>query len=309
MRSDIERYLAGRPVQAPLVPPVAATPPPAAPTAVSAAPVPPYEEEEPRSRTGLIVALGLLLVVLIAGGAYLLPGLFEKAPDQVPSPNVINQTEQQARQLIGDAGLAVGTIDRENSSDVATGRVIRQDPTPDEYVDPDTAVDLVISLGKPQVEVPFVIGQDRKDAKVALEAQGFKVELKQEESDEDQNTVTRTQPSQGTTVAEGTTIVVYYSDGREKVPNLVGKQQAEAENAVRNAGFEPRVIQSADTTKPAGTVIDQSPRAGETPSKGSTVTIVVSSFVAPPPTPSGTPTPTGTPNVNPTATPTLPPPA
>ena len=163
MRSDIERYLAGRPVQAPLVAPVVAGPPVTAATAVTA-PVAAYEEE-PRSRTGLIVALGLLLVLLIAGGAYLLPDLFERAPEQVPTPNVINRTEAQARVLIGDAGLAVGTIDRENNSDVAAGRVIRQDPTPDQYVDPDDTVNLVISLGKPQVEVPFVIGQDRKAAK------------------------------------------------------------------------------------------------------------------------------------------------
>jgi beta-lactam-binding protein with PASTA domain len=129
------------------------------------------------------------------------------------------------------------------------------------------------------------------------------VELKKEESDEDKDTVTRTEPSQGQTVAEGTTIVVYFSDGREKVPNVVGKQQAEAENAIRNAGFEPRVIQQADTTEPAGTVIDQSPRAGETPSEGSTVTIVVSSFVEP----SETPTPSETPSVDPTETPVIPP--
>ena len=119
----------------------------------------------------------------------------------------------------------------------------------------------MISLGKPQVEVPFLIGQDKKDAEAALVAQGFEVELKEEESDEDKDTVTRTEPSQGTTVAEGTTIVVYFSDGREKVPDLVGKQQAEAENAVRNAGFEPRVIHSADTTE-AGRHRDRPEPAG-----------------------------------------------
>ncbi len=310
MRSDIERYLAGRPVQAPLVP-LAPVPVPAAPTVVSTT-VSSYDEEEPRSRTGLIIALGLLLVLLIAGAAYLLPSLFEKEPERVPAPNVINKTEKQARVLIGEAGLAVGTIDREANSNVASGKVIRQDPSPDEYADPGSPVDLVISLGKPQVEVPFLIGQDKKDAETALVAQGFDVELKVEESDEDKDTVTRTEPSQGTTVAEGTTIVVYFSDGREKVPDLVGKQQAEAENAVRNAGFEPRVILSADTTKPAGTVIDQSPRAGETPSEGSTVTIVVSSYVPPPETPTPTPTPGGTsPSVDPSLSPSpsVPPPA
>jgi eukaryotic-like serine/threonine-protein kinase len=303
MRSDIERYLGGRPVQAPIPPPVVATAPPTAATAVAAPTA--YEDEEPRSRTGLIIALGLLLVVLLAGAAYLMSGLFEKAPDQVPAPNVINKTEKQARALIGDAGLAVGTIDREASAEVPSGKVIRQDPDPDEYVDPDSTVDLVISLGKPQVEVPFLIGQDKKDAETTLVAQGFDVELREEESDEDKNTVTRTEPSQGETVAEGTTIVVWFSDGREKVPDVVKMQQADAETAIRNAGFEPRVITNADTTEPAGTVIDQSPRAGETPSAGSTITIVVSSYVAP----TETPNPTETPLVDPTETPVVPPPA
>ncbi|MBB3045515.1 Stk1 family PASTA domain-containing Ser/Thr kinase [Nocardioides sp. LMS-CY] len=305
MRSDIERYLAGRPVQAPLPPPMAPDPQPTAATAV----VPPataYQEEEPRSRTGLLVLLGLLLIVLIAGAAYLLPRLFESAPDQVPVPNVIGKTEKQARALIGDAGLAVGAIEREASSDVPTGRVITQSPDPDAYRDPDSAVNLTISLGKPQVEVPFVVGQDKDEAEAMLVDQGFVVKLQKEESDEDKNRVTRTEPSQGTTVAEGTTIVVYYSDGREKVPDVVGKQQAQAETAITNAGFEPRVINSDDTTEPAGTVIDQSPRAGETPSAGSTVTIVVSTYVEPTETPA--PTETATPPV-PTDTPTVPPPA
>jgi eukaryotic-like serine/threonine-protein kinase len=302
MRSDIERYLGGRPVQAPIPPPVVAAPV-TAPTSVVPAAV--AYEEEPRSRTGLIIALGLLLLVLLAGGAYLMNNMFEKAPEQVPTPNVINKTEKQARQLIGDAGLAVGNIERENSSDVAAGKVISQTPQPDAYADPDSTVDLVISLGKPQVEVPFLIGQDKKDAQATLVAQGFDVELRQEESDEDKDTVTRTEPSQGSTVAEGTTIVVWFSDGREKVPDVMGKQQGEAETAIRNAGFEPRVITSADTTEPAGTVIDQSPSAGETPSAGSTITIVVSSFVEP----SETPTPSDTTTPDPSETPSVTPPA
>jgi beta-lactam-binding protein with PASTA domain/tRNA A-37 threonylcarbamoyl transferase component Bud32 len=289
MRSDIERYLGGRPVQASIPPPAVAAPPATAATTVVPATAAAYEEEEPRSRTGLIIALGLLLIVLIAAGAFLLPRLFEKAPDQVPTPNVINKTEKQARALIGDAGLTVGAIDRENSDEVAAGKVISQDPNPDKYVDPDATVNLVLSLGRPQVEVPFLIGQDKKDAEATLVALGFDVELKQVESDDDKNTVVSTSPAQGQTVADGTTVVVSFSDGPEKVPDVVGKQQAEAESAIRNAG----------------SVIDQSPRAGDTPSAGSTITIVVSTFVEP----SETPSPSDTPSVDPSDTPTIPPPA
>ena len=55
----------------------------------------PPEDDSARGRTGLLVALGLLLIVLIAGAAYLMPRLFESAPDQVAVPNVIGMTESR----------------------------------------------------------------------------------------------------------------------------------------------------------------------------------------------------------------------
>src|SRR5690349_19481182 len=78
MRSDIERYLAGRPVHA--VPPPPPVDPPTTitdPTSV-VAPVPPPEEEEDErgTRPGLLVFLALLLVLVLGLAAYLLPKMF-----------------------------------------------------------------------------------------------------------------------------------------------------------------------------------------------------------------------------------------
>ena len=43
--------------------------------------------------------------------------------------------------------------------------MISQDPNPDQFVAPGTEIDFVVSQGKPQVEVPFVIGQQREEAR------------------------------------------------------------------------------------------------------------------------------------------------
>ena len=102
---------------------------------------------------------------------------------------------------------------------------------------------------------------------------------------------------------EGTSVTVAWSDGQEKVPDVVDMQQDEAEKAIRAAGFKPKVLENSDTTEPAGTVIDQSPSGGETASQDSTVTIVVSTYQAPSESPSPTETPTETPTL-PTETPT-----
>ena len=309
MRADIERYLAGRPVQAPLPPAVPPPPPPTYPTAVTAvAPLPPEEEDEPRGRTGLLVALGLLLVILIAGAAYLMPRLFESAPEQVATPGVVGKTENQARAAIGDAGLAVGTIDRQNSDKVAAGKVISQDPEADTYVDPDTPVDLVISLGQAQVAVPSVVGLDKDDAQRQLESDPyhFEVTLKEEDSDEPADQVLRTDPGANTEVDPGSAVTVFYSDGPEEVPDVRGLQQGQAKNKIRAAGFEPRVLPDNSSTEPKGTVTDQSPEAGSTPPQGTTVTILVSTFeeqptesASPSESPSESPSgsPTGSPSV------------
>lgn len=301
MRSDIERYLAGRPVQAPIPPPVPVPPPPSATerTAVVGA-VPPAEDDPPRSRTGLLVVIGALLVALILAGAYFVwPKLFEQAPEQVAVPNVVGKTETQARRLIGEAELAVGTIDRENSDTVKAGNVIRQTPEPDRYVDPHTPVDFVISLGVPEVDVPPVIGLDKDAARAQLEAADLVVKTEEKESDEPAGAVIETDPPANTSVEQGSTVLVYYSDGPEEVPDVRGLMQPQAKNKIRAAGFEPRVLPDPDSTEPAGTVTDQSPEPGETPSQGSTVTILVSTYQEP----TEEPTPTDTPTDTPTNTP------
>ena len=291
MRTDIERYLAGRPVQAPIPAPMPAPAPDPMPTVVTTTYQP--EDEAPERRTGLMVLLALLLVVLLVAAAYFVwPKLFPSAPEKVAVPTVVGKTEKQARGLIGDAGLAVAAPGHENSDTVPSGRIISQSPEGDSFVDPGTSISFVVSTGRAQVAVPYVIGQDKAQARSTLEDQDFKVTLKEEESDEDRGVVTRTEPSQGSEVAVGTMVVVYYSDGPEKVPYVIGMQQGDAETAIRNAGFEPRVFTTDDTTEPKGTVIDQAPAKGRPLSKGSTVTIQVSSYdpATESPTPSETPT-------------------
>jgi serine/threonine-protein kinase len=311
MRNDIERYLAGRPVQAPI--PVLTPPAPTAyaePTVVAPA-VPPVAEEEPqRSRTGVLVALGLLLAVLIALAAYLMPRLFDSAPEQVPVPNTVGKTEKQARALIGDAGLTVGPIDRENSDAVAAGRVIRQQPEADTYADPDAEVDLVVSLGQAQVSVPSVVGLDKSDAQRTLEGDPyhFDVTLTEESSDEPAGRVLRTSPPANSQVDPGSGVTIFYSDGPEQVPDVVGLKEGAAKAKIKAAGFQPRVLPDPESTLPAGTVTDQSPNPGQTAQQGATVTLLVSARQQPTESPSPSPTQSPSPSESPSPTPSVTPP-
>ncbi len=159
--------------------------------------------------------------------------------------------------------------------------MLEQDPGADDFVDPDTAIDLVISAGKPQVEVPSVVGLPRRDAAQTLRDRGFKVVAQVQDTDDDPNEVLEQRPLAGTQAAEGATVTIVYSDGPEAVPDVLGLTQEEAERKILRAGFEPSFRDDATSTEPRGTVTDQIPGAGEPADQGSTITVFVSLYVEP----------------------------
>jgi serine/threonine-protein kinase len=262
------------------------------------------EDDERRdSRTGLWVLLALLLVLLIGGAAYLLPRMFESPPEQERVPDVIGMREDDARAELGAAGFTV-EVEFRTDPGGRQGQVLEQDPNADQYVEPGSEVTIVVSEGKPLAEVPFVLDQPRSAARERLESEGFDVVMTERESDEPKDQVVATDRSPGDSVPEGSTVTVFYSDGPEKVPGVIGDQQEDAERTLREAGFEVDVVPTTDTTEPKGTVVDQSPDPGDEAQSGATVTIVVSQFEEPTETPSEEPSPTETPGL-PTETPAV----
>ncbi|HQR26802.1 MAG TPA: Stk1 family PASTA domain-containing Ser/Thr kinase [Nocardioides sp.] len=311
MRTDIERYLAGRPVQAPPVPPAAATavvppvvPPAAAADTAVAAAAAAADEEEGGSRVGWWIAAGVALVALIAGAAFLLPMLFDDSPTDVRVPSLVGMSESAARTAIGEAELTVGEVTYEDSSEVGRDKVISQDPDRDSYVAPGTKVDLVVSSGKPQVRVESVIGLTKGEARRILQEQNLAVVLQETEDDAPAGQVVKTDPSPGTLVPEGSTVTVYYSDGPETVPNVVGKQEDVARTILTNAGFTVKVFTSSEPTdKPVGTVLEQTPEAGTTQPAGTQIVLIVTTYVAPTESPSPTESPTTSPSPSPSPSP------
>jgi serine/threonine protein kinase len=299
MKSDIDRYLAGHPVQAPKPAPV---PPPARPLDETSTqlvePIQP-EPEEPARKKGPTWLLLLLLLALVLGGAWFGYKAMTSSPETTAVPTVLGMTQDSAEQSIVNAGLTVGTIKEEPSTDYPAGQVSQQSPGAGDLVPPDSPVDLVISTGKPQVQLPNVVGSERQAAKdQILQADPtLVVQWGREDSDEPRDTVIRMEPNAGAMVESGSTVRLILSNGPKKVPNVVGRTQEEAVRLIQEAGFKPSVVLSNDPSQPAGTVISQSPTSGQTQPKGTIITIVVSNYT---PAPSPTPTPTDEPTDIPT---------
>ncbi len=293
MKSDIDRYLAGHPVSAPKLAPAPVVPQLDDTSTQLVEAVPPMVEEAPKKKgpTGLLLLL--LLGIVLAGGFFGYKAM-TAPPDTTSVPTVLGMTQDAAEQSITNAGLTVGTIKEEASTDYPAGQVSQQSPAAGDQVAPDSAVDLVISTGKPQVQLPNVVGSERQAAKdQILQADPtLTVQWGRQDSDEPRDTVIAMEPVAGTMVESGSAVRLILSNGPKQVPDVVGKPQAQAERMITQAGFKVSIVLSNDPAQPAGNVISQSPPSGQTQPQGTIITIVVSSY-----TPAPSPTPTITPDI------------
>jgi eukaryotic-like serine/threonine-protein kinase len=308
MRSDIERYLAGRPVQAPAHTPLPPVPPEPSPSDTSTSvrpPVPPedyYDDDRGRGgpRTSVLILLGLLVLALIVG-AYVLfkSDLFESAPEQVQVPNLIGMTEDAARDAIVESGLKVGDVSFEPSETAPDSEVTDQEPNRDQYVDPDTSVDIVVSSGLPMVDVPSLVGSTQDEARNRLRNAKLTPEFTSVESDLPQGQVLKTDPEAGQPIPQGSTVTVTISKGPHLVPDVVGLNRSDAIKAIVDAGFTYSFRGDDKSTEPKGTVTDQLPVGDKPQPQGTEIVLFVSTYEPPPPppTPPIPPTPTETPTV------------
>ena len=141
---------------------------------------------------------------------------------------------------------------------------------------------LVISSGKERVTVPGVVGQDIDDARGTLDDLGLKVSTKEVASDsQDPGTVLTQDPAGGATVAKGSSVTLTVAKAPEDVavPDVAGKDESAAINALGDAGLVPNeVTQTVETSEEDGQVLSQSPKPGKKVKKGSRVTITVGRF-------------------------------
>ena len=209
------------------------------------------------------------VVLLVSGG-----------PVPVTVPDVTGEPQDQATATLRQAGFTVN-VAQQNSSTVAKGDVISTNPPANSTVGQGSAVQLVVSSGKQQVQIPSVVGQSPSAAGQTLGVLGLVVQQSSEGSSTiPAGEVTRTDPPAGSSVPVGSTVTVYVSSGAQQVnvPNVVGRNQSDAESQLSAAGFQVNVVQTqVNNPHQNGTVVSQDPNGGSTAAQGSTVTIVVGS--------------------------------
>ena len=249
-------------------------------------PVTPSEKTEKtmnKPRVGLIVGGAAGAIALVVGAIMLVTSLINPSPvTQVTVPDIVGLTVDQANTNLIAEGLVLGEVVYEVAPDRPVNTIISQNPGKETEVNKGTAVNVVVSKGKGQVQVPDLVNYASvDDARQALYAVGLTLgPVTFEDSDKPENTVLRTDPVAGTVVNEGTAISVVVSSGKVKVPNVVGMTENDAKTALK--GFIITIIYEESDVVTAGTVISQTPAGDVQAEPGSAVTIVVAKTPADP---------------------------
>jgi beta-lactam-binding protein with PASTA domain len=264
--------------------------------------LPPVHDEPGGSRKAWVGALlAILIMALLAAGAYLVFTMLtdDGEGDLVVVPNVVDMTEAKARRTLEDAGLRVDNVSNRRTDRVEPGIVLEQTPPADRQVEPDSEVDLVVSVAPPPVDVPSLVGMTVEGAQAALENEGLELGDVDEENHESvpEDIIISQSPEAFTEVPKGTPVDVVVSAGPSVVivPNVTCIPLANAEAQLTGLGLDPQVgepvLPNPDCPFNPSYVAQQDTAPGTAVEPGTVIVLHQRAAASPPPSPSPSPTP------------------
>ena len=241
-------------------------------------------EDAERGRKGLVVALSLLAVALLAvAGVFLFTynsgPVIPAVPARTAVPDVRNQPVAVAETMLSSAGFTVkqGPV---TSTSVAKGSVVDSAPTVGSAQDKGSTVTLRVSTGPPQVAVPQLNGLTLAQATAALTAAGFTVApnpTRAVSSPELVDKVVDSTPRSATQTDINAAVALVLGSGPQQVPipQVVGLDVGSAQGNLKQLQFAS-TVENTDSSAQQGKVTAQSPAAGSNAPQGSSVTLTVS---------------------------------
>jgi beta-lactam-binding protein with PASTA domain/predicted Ser/Thr protein kinase len=200
-------------------------------------------------------------------------------PAFVNVPALQGMSVADATALLKSQGLVLGKQTNAPTNDATqVGKVVNSSPGPGVRVKGGSTVDIAVGVQQTALTVPDVTGQDKDDAKKALEAKGFEVDTNTVDGGGQKDTVLSTDPAAGTQAQPGSKVTMNVSKGNQPsaVPSVLGQTVSQAKQTMKAAGFTNVSTQTVDTGGQfAGRVVQQSPPSGSTVDSDQEITLVV----------------------------------
>ncbi|MCY7071073.1 Stk1 family PASTA domain-containing Ser/Thr kinase [Streptococcus oralis] len=236
----------------------------------------PAPEPKPAKKRKLKARYMILLASILLVAASLI-WILSRTPATIPIPDVAGQTVAEAKEALKKSKFEAGEEKSEASDTVAEGRVIRTDPEAGSGRKEGTKVNLIVSSGKQSFQLSNYVGRKYTDVVAELKEKKVPenlIKMEEEESSESEpGTILRQSPAAGTTYdlskASTITLTVAKKVTSVSMPSYIGSSLEFTKNnltqivGVKEANIEVVEVSTAPEGTAEGTVVDQTPKAGE----------------------------------------------
>ena len=202
-------------------------------------------------------------------------------------PDVIGMTEQEAVEALRAREFDVRIFDVPSPD--PRGTVVAQVPRGGVLAPPDARVRINVSSGpgagsptEREVEVPDLRGLQQTAALRRLRSAGLEGEVRFVRSSQPRGRVLRQEPPAGTSVAQGSVVMLTVSGGpagaQATVLDVIDQDESAAVQTLEDAGFRVEIVREpVEDPAQDGIVLDQQPAGGSRAPRGAVITLFVGS--------------------------------
>ena len=134
-------------------------------------------------------------------------------------PKVVGLKQDQAERLLSDKSLRIEKIEYKWDEKKPEGIILGQSPEENSQLGDNGAVNIIINKKEEKnVALPDLKGVTLAEARKKLEELKLKVEVREEDSDKNKDTVIGMSPNANDTITEGSTVILQVSNAKLKMP-------------------------------------------------------------------------------------------
>lgn len=240
-------------------------------------------DDKKKKKRAIIIGVAAAAILALFGILYV-SGVIGGGGKEVTVPDVKGMSYSEAKEVLEAKGLKIEKADEPIASQkIEKGKIVSQTPSKNSKVKKGRTVRVILSAGNTELKVPDLKGLSYKEAKTLLSEMGLQIS-KGDEVDSDSVTeglIASQYPSAKTKVDKGDIITVNISKGKKDavIPKLVGTtftSESDVSDILSKYGYKLGKVSYEESYETPGTIIKQSPDAGTTAEKKTTVDIVIS---------------------------------
>lgn len=240
-------------------------------------------DDKKKKKRAIIIGVAAAAILALFGILYV-SGVIGGGGKEVTVPDVKGMSYSEAKEVLEAKGLKIEKSDEPIASQkIEKGKIVSQTPSKNSKVKKGRTVRVILSAGNTELKVPDLKGLSYKEAKTLLSEMGLQIS-KGDEVDSDSVTeglIASQYPSAKTKVDKGDIITVNISKGKKDavIPKLVGTtftSESDVSATLSKYGYKLGKVSYEESYETPGTIIKQSPDAGTTAEKNTTVDIVIS---------------------------------